>query len=278
LLAEEMDHAVLEKDLHAGFARRRRQRAHKAVARGGGVAHALGGRSGLHHRPVHDGAVVLARDGIADRAAAPRVGRPLDEHDAMRDEKIESRNVVVGESADELAIVVAIIGEAIRLDDAPVGEVAEEEIGRVGNAIFLLSVRAAAQRHISAAADRVAADMRLRLDDDDRASCLARDDRRRNARGTAADDHDVRQKRPFHRRWLALCQSGFGQDASGERRRYPARLQHVPPADGHDRPPMLCTPDLRVGASQPPGNRVGGRGHGLPHGGPRGKCRACRPA
>jgi hypothetical protein len=45
------------------------------------------------------------------------------------DEPFERRRAVVGERPDDLAIVVPVVGKAIGLDDRPVREVAEEQIG-----------------------------------------------------------------------------------------------------------------------------------------------------
>ncbi len=60
-------------------------------------------------------------------------------------------DAVVGEGADDLAVVVAVVGEAVGLDDRPVGQVAEQQVGRVLDAVFLLHAGAAAERNVAAA-------------------------------------------------------------------------------------------------------------------------------
>ena len=109
-------------------ARRNFQRPHQAVA-GRERSRADAGSAGLPVWTIGqsiDGGVHFARHGIADRCRRRSVGRLVDEDDAMRDEPLERRGAVVGEGAHDLAIVVAIVGEAVRLDDRPVGQVAEE--------------------------------------------------------------------------------------------------------------------------------------------------------
>ena len=172
-------HLVLEQDLHAGLSGRGLQRPHQAVA---GGKRRLDGRigrlAGLHHRPVHDGACISRGTELPTEVPAERVGRLVDEDDAMRDEPFEGRRAVVGKGADDLAVVVAVIGKAVGLDHRPVGQVAEEQIRRIVDAVFLLRAGAAAERDIAAAGDGVAADVLFGLDQDDRRAGFARDDRR----------------------------------------------------------------------------------------------------
>ena len=84
----------------------------------------------------------------------------------------EAWGAVVGKGADDFAIVVAVIREAVRPDHRPVGQVAEQQIRGVLDAVFLLHAGAAAERNIAAAGDGVTADIRFRLDQDHRRSRL----------------------------------------------------------------------------------------------------------
>ena len=63
--------------------------------------------------------------------------------------------------------------------------------------MFLLHAGAAAERNVAAAGDRVAADVRLGLHQDDRCAGLARDDRRRQSGRAGADHDDVGLLPPF---------------------------------------------------------------------------------
>ena len=104
----------------------------------------------------------LARHRVADGIAASRVGRLIDEDHAMRHQPFEGGDAVVGEGADDLAIVVAVIGKAVRFDHRPIGQIAEQQVGRVLDAVLLLRAGAAAERNIAAAGDGVAADIASR--------------------------------------------------------------------------------------------------------------------
>ena len=93
-----------------------------------------------------------------------RVRRLVDEDHPMRDQPFVGGGAIVGEGADDLAVVVAVVGKAVRFDHRPIGQVAEQQVGRVLDAVLLLRAGAAAQRNVAAAGDRVAADILLRLD------------------------------------------------------------------------------------------------------------------
>ena len=237
LLAIERHHTVIEQDLDAGLFRRRLERTDEAVARRHGRLHlGVGRAAGLHHRPVHHRGVVLARHRIADRAAAQRVRRLVDEDDAVRHQPFEDIGAVVGEGADDLAVVVAIVGKAVGLDHRPIGQVAEQEVGRILDAVFFLPAGAAAERDIAAAAGPVATGMGLGLDQDDRRASLARDDRGGKSRSARADHHDVRLALPFGGRPLRLgerrlrrCERGGGQG----RRHAAAAQQQLSPVHRH---------------------------------------------
>ena len=101
--AMQRDHAMLEQILHARLMRCGEQRLEQTVAGGHRCSDArIGRRAGLHERPMHCRRMRFAQRRIADRLTAERIGRLIDEHDAVRDEKIERRRRVVGKCADDL--------------------------------------------------------------------------------------------------------------------------------------------------------------------------------
>ena len=151
------------------------------------------GRAGLPHRPVTDDAVHLARHRIADRIAADRIGRLVDEYDAVREQPFEGRGAVVGKGADDLAVVVAVVGKAVRTDHRPVGQIAEQEVRRIRDAVFLLDAGAAAERNIAAADDGVAADIASRPRQGSPSSLLRA---RRSRRAALSPPRRSRRHRP----------------------------------------------------------------------------------
>ena len=163
-------HLVLEQDLDAGLFRRGVERLHQAVAGRHGRAHPPG-RPACRSAPAAN-----PSPRSASRAAPscrPNCRRSLSGALSTKTTPCASSNSKVAAQLSakariDLAVVVAIIGKAVRLDHRPVGQVAEQQVGRIVDAVFLLHAGAAAQRHIAAAADGVAADMVLRLDHDDR--------------------------------------------------------------------------------------------------------------
>ena len=158
----------------------------------------IGQFAGVDHRPVLDRDLHGAQRRDAD-LVPDLVRQPVDDLHAVRQQEFERRHAVVGEGADDLAVVVAIGRKAVGLDHRPVGQVAEQQVGRIRDAVFFLVAGAAAERQIAARGDGVAADMVFRLDDDDRAACFARDDRGRQAGGAGADDDDVGLAMPMVR-------------------------------------------------------------------------------
>ena len=183
-------HFVFEKDFNPGFNRRGFERPHKARARSDFVVVGVGHATGMDHRPVLNRNLHGAQHRDAD-LMPDLVRRPVDNLDAVRQQKFERRYAVVGKGADDLAIVVTIGREAVGLDHRPVGEILEEQVGGILDAVFLLIAGAAAERQIAARGDGVAADMRLRLDDDDRGAGFARDNRGRHSGRARADDDDI---------------------------------------------------------------------------------------
>ncbi len=192
---------MLQQNLHAGFVGRRFERPHQAVA--GARRHPpfrLDRLAGLHQRIVQVERMRFARRRVADRAAAEIVGSLVEKDDAVRAQPFERRGAMVGEGANELAVVVPIVGEAIRLNDRPIGQIAEHEIGRVLDTVLLLRARAAAERKIAAAADGVAADVILGFEQHDVGARFPRDDRRGKSRRPGADHDHVGLSIPMPRR------------------------------------------------------------------------------
>ncbi len=75
---------------------------------------------------------------------------------------------MIGKGAHDFAVVVAVIRPAVVLHYGPVGEIGEYRVGRIGDAVFLLRTGAAAERHVAAADDRMAANIVVSFDDDHR--------------------------------------------------------------------------------------------------------------
>ncbi len=183
-------HAVFEQNFDAGLQRRGMKRSHQAGTGPDFEVVRIGRSAGMDHGPVLDRNLHGAQHRSAD-LVSDAVRLPVDHFDAMCEQEFESRHAIVGEGADDLTVVVAVGRKAVGLDHRPVGQVLEEQLGRILDAVSLLVAGAAAERQIAAAGDGVAADVVLRLDQDDRRAGLARDDGRRQARGARADHHDV---------------------------------------------------------------------------------------
>jgi hypothetical protein len=96
------------------------------------------------------------------------IGNVFHELHAVLDQELERRRAIVRERTDDLLVVVAIVRRAVRLHDRPVRQVLEHEIGRVVDAGLLLERRAATERDVRTRADRVTADVAVRIDDDHR--------------------------------------------------------------------------------------------------------------
>ena len=242
------NHLVRQKDLDAGLSGRRREGMHEAVAGGHGRALVRCGRlAGLDQRPIHRRRVHFARHRVPHRAAAQRIGRLVDEHDAMRHEEFIGRRAIVGECADHLAVVEAVIGKAVGLHDRPVGQVLEDEVRGILDAPFLLIAGAAAERDIAAAADRMATRVTLRLDEDHRRTGLPRDDRRGKPRRARADHDDVGLPMPAHG-GLPRLRFRLGDEAAGgQAGRHPGATQkHVAPLDRHVFPPSVAGIVIRM--------------------------------
>ena len=136
--------------------------------------------------------MVLTGSGVAAGVAACGVRSFLHERDAVLDQPFVGQGALVGKGANDFLVVVAIIGKTVGLDDRPVRQVREQNIGRIDHSIFFLPARAAAQRDISAAQDGVPADVRVRVDQDHGRSAFGRLNRCGQSRGARADDYDIR--------------------------------------------------------------------------------------
>ena len=192
-------HLVFEQDFDAAFFRGLDQRIHQAGADRVGPSLLRGhGFSGVRNRPVERHRMHLARDGVADRDAAALVRRLVRERHAVFKEPVVSGHIVVGEGAHDLAVVVAIVRRSVGLYNRPVGQVAEQQVRRILDAVFLLRRGAAAEWHVAAAADRVAAHMRLDFNQDDGCAGFPRGNRCRNAGCAGPNDHDVCFVIPLH--------------------------------------------------------------------------------
>jgi hypothetical protein len=97
--------------------------------------------------------------------------------------KLERGRLVVGERPLHAAIVVAVFRHPVAFDDRPVGEIPEKDVGRVDDAVFLLGAGAAAERHLAAVDDAVAADVVVGFDDEDRCAVVGGADGGRQAAG-----------------------------------------------------------------------------------------------
>jgi hypothetical protein len=133
----------------------------------------------------------------------------MDEFDAMREQPFEGRGAVVGKGADDLAVVVAVIGKAVRPDHRPVGQIAEQEVRRIRDAVSLLDAGATAERDIATADDGMAADILLGFDKDYGTACFACDNRGGQPCRPRADHDDIGLAVPVNR-VLACRRAGYG--------------------------------------------------------------------
>src|SRR5688500_9112356 len=113
--------------------------------------------------------------------SALNAGLAVLEDDAVLEKEFEGGRLVVGERALHTAIVVAILRHAVRFDDRPVGQVLEQCVGGIFNAVLLLRAGAAAERYLSAVEDAVAADVVIRFYHDDRGAMVGGADSGRQA-------------------------------------------------------------------------------------------------
>ena len=189
---------MVKKDLHASLPRGCLQRAHEADPSelgflDGGVRRL----AGLNYGPCHDGYVVGPGHRGAGRLRTAPVGRPIHKNYATVQEKVVDQDVVVGESANDVAVVEAEVGGAVGLHQRPVGEVLEEDIRRIHYSRLFLGPRAAAQRDISGADDGVAPDVPVGLYQDYRRVVLHGCNGGGQPGSSGPDHHDVRFSIPL---------------------------------------------------------------------------------
>jgi hypothetical protein len=161
----------------------------------------------LSSQPAHQAGAVavavrgdhLARDvpfvgdeDARNRRGVGRLDRLLDEGDAVLDQEVERRDVLVGKHAHQLAVVKAAVAAVVA------HPVAEHPVGAVLDAELALQGMAAAELHAAAAQHAVSADVVIFLDDDDRGAVVPRRDRGGKSGDAGADDYDVSGKLPFH--------------------------------------------------------------------------------
>ena len=76
----------------------------------------IGWFPGLHHGPIHHGAVHFARHRVSDGIPAGGVRRLVDEDYAVINQPFECLRAIVGEGTDNLPIVKSVIRKAVRFN------------------------------------------------------------------------------------------------------------------------------------------------------------------
>lgn len=153
--------------------------------RAASAARALGALSLLP-----DGVVLTGR-GNADRVSPLHAGRPVLERDAVLEQELVGSRFMIGERPLHPAIVVAVLRHAVGLDHRPVGQILEQDLRRIDDAVLLLGARAAAERHLAAVDDAVAADVVVGFDDDDRRAVIGGANGGGQTARAGTDDDDV---------------------------------------------------------------------------------------
>jgi hypothetical protein len=96
-----------------------------------------------------------------------------------------------GQGPLNASIVETVFRHAVGLDDRPVGEILEQDLGRIDDAMFLLCAGPAAKRHLSPIDDPVATDVVVGLDDNHRGAVIGGANRGWEAAGTGAEHDDI---------------------------------------------------------------------------------------
>ena len=167
---------MAQKDFGALLARGESELPHKPRA----IATAAGRDQFALDRPF------LRDEGARHGRSAFRADRPLDELDSVLDEEVESRHVLVGEHAHQVAVAVACVR---RVEAYPI---MKHLVRRILDAGLLLQRVAAAEMDTSAAQDATTADVVILVDHDDRSTVVSRRNRRRQSRDAGADDDYIR--------------------------------------------------------------------------------------
>jgi hypothetical protein len=116
-LSVDPGHSVFEQDLDTGFFGCDFERSHQTITGGTGpLDRWLGRLAGVRHRPIHHGRVHFARHRVSDGVSTKRIGGFVDKNNAVGDQPFEGGGAVVGEGANDFAIVVPVIREAVRPD------------------------------------------------------------------------------------------------------------------------------------------------------------------
>ena len=136
--------------------------------------------------------MAFPRSRVAAGVPAQRVRSLFHKRDAVLDQPLVGLGAFVGKRADDFLVVVPVIGKPVGLDDGPIRQVRVQKVRRIDHSIFFLPARAAAESHISAAQDRVPADVRIRVDQNDGRAPFGRLNRRGQPRGSRSNDDDVR--------------------------------------------------------------------------------------
>ncbi len=192
ILPDNAGHPVVQKDLHARFPRGCLQRAHDADAPGSGFPDFEGhGYAGLNPRVFQDGRVHGPGSRLARLGHAPTVGFRFRPFKSMGHQKVVGENVVVGESANEVAVVEAVLGGPVAPHRGPVAEILEKDIGRIHDSGRFLGRGAAAQRDVAGADGGVAADVVDGLDQDYRRAVLLGNNGGGQPGSAGSDHHNV---------------------------------------------------------------------------------------
>ena len=156
--------------------------------------------------------------------------RLLDELDAVVEQELVGRDVLVGEDADQVAVAVAALGVV------GAHPVEEHLVGVVLDVELLLQRVAAAELHAPAAQHAAAADVVVLLDDDHRGAKLARRDGGGQPGDAGADDDHVGGLVPVDA--PARCASVAAPPAPPRLRRAAPLVRNRSPAEilpGHGR-------------------------------------------
>ena len=227
---------MLEQDLHASLPGRGLEGTHQALSRRQNPAqHRIRRPTCLHHCPVQHRAVRFPRHRVADRYPTG-LGRLINENDPLSDEPFEGPGAVVGEGANDFTVIVPVVGKTIRLNNRPVGQVAEQKVGRIVDAISLLDACSTTQADVATAGDGVAPNMVLGLDDDDGGSAFPCNNRSRKPGCARTNDDDIRLLLPPGWQMRSMCGRHISgcQLASGQYRSHAAGVnQQLSPLHAH---------------------------------------------
>jgi hypothetical protein len=139
-----------------------------------------------------------------------RTNRLFDELDAILDQEVESREVLVGKDAYQVTVAVARDRRVVA------HPVLEDLVRRILDAGLLLQGVAAAEMDASAAQHAAAADVEVLLHADHGGAAVARRDGGGEARYAGPDDDHVGRQVPFDGLRLGLVGAGAGESGSAD--------------------------------------------------------------